>query len=152
MAGDSKQFADDPRLLPEEFRQLILGPYSHAAGAGTILFPGNASVTVAVVDRETTVDKISLICTTKPTAARNIRFGYATAGQTIAAAVSASQWLMTANYDLNGITIDTLTDMTLDRTANRIPAGSRIFMFGGSTADTALVGLMPHLRLKTQLN
>ncbi len=157
MAGQITNLSDDPTKLPHEVFNLRFGPLNHAAGNGGIAMGTGLTQNDLgyLTDREMVVDTVTVVVKTKPASARGIRLGWATNGQTLSAASSASQFF-TSLFDLNTLTNATKASVTVDTANNVIPAGSRLFYqvddaAGGTSADTALVGLAIMIRGSTRV-
>lgn len=159
MAGQNPNLSDDTTKIPHEAFLLRFGPWSHGAGNGAVALGLAHTVNNDlgyITDRPIVVDNVTASVMTKPTAYRGIRLGWATSGQTKAAAVTAGQFF-TSEFDLNTLTNDTPGALTVTRTNNVIPAGSRLFYTntgngaGGDTTDTALVQLVIMVRGSTRV-
>jgi len=151
MAASDTQVAMEPRLCPEEFVQVNFGTFNGAAtsNGGTTVTNGANQALPFMTDREIKVDSVIGTMLTKPGAALTMRLAYATNGQTMAQAVTASQYI-TASYDLNTATDDTKFALTVDRLKNVIPAFSRLFLVFGASANTAMRSLQLQARLTTK--
>lgn len=92
-------------------------------------------------DKAVWIDHAEFFCEVNEDTAADItaRLGYATNGQTLAAAVSAAQWVNSAAVNLKtGMADATATALTMMGTpadAVRIPAGARLFISMGVTAS-----------------
>lgn len=151
MAGESAStsFEYDQRQTPDEWVFRNIGPYNHAATGGFLPLTASSNlITPLTTDRPYVIDSVKFVAETIAAAARTVRLAWANDGQTMAAAVSASQFVTSA-FDLNTLVAGTLSAATIDRTNNLIPAGARLFLVTGSTSDTALAGLNIHIRLRT---
>lgn len=138
-------------MVPHEFTSRVFGPWGHAAPAGFGFALGTTDFVLPMTfDRDGVIDKVSVKVEVKAAAARTIRLVYVLDGQTLAAAITASQFL-TSSLDLNTLTNATWADMTITTTVNALPAKFTIGVDLASTSDTALVGLMLFIRHRTMI-
>jgi len=154
MAGDGSTTVFDPTKLPHEFRTRTYGPFSHAAGSGAVAIGVNTNVPIGeYFDRQQVIDSVSfMIDGTVAAAARTFRLAYATEGQTLAQAVSANQYITSAgDFGQVGYVAGTTYAVTVDTTMNLVPAGSRLFLVLGASAETSLAGARIFIRYRSLL-
>lgn len=136
---------------PDDFDPIHLGRFQHAASDvnGTQLGTTDFLPGGFLAERPFIVDSFCLRAETIANAARTIRFVYVNNGQTLAAAISASQFLTDA-IDLSTVVAGTLTTF-LSTYTNPLLAGTRIGIDLSATSDNALAGLILQMRRRTRI-
>jgi len=104
-----------------------------------------------IFDRETVIDYVTFFTEVISTGATGmgVRLAYATDGQTMAAAVTASQYV-TASVNLKtDLVAGTKFVATVDTTNNLIPAGARLFLVSDAGLATSVSGFGFLIRTRT---